>query len=101
MRKKPRFTHVRDNLRDDVSGKRFSTHVGEGNVAGVAQELLSDGTGCTVTWVPSRDTATEYSHRPPITGYRHRVLPQDTVSGHPSLEALPRISATAQHHSGI
>ena len=59
VRKKPRFTHVRDNLRDDVSEKRFSTHVGEGNVAGVAQELLSDGKGCTVTWVPSRDTATE------------------------------------------
>ena len=32
MRKKPRFTHVRGNLRGDVSGKRFSTHVGEGNV---------------------------------------------------------------------
>ena len=83
VRKKPRFTHVRDNLRDDASGKRFSTHVGEGNVAGVAQELLSDGTGCTVTWVPSRDIATEYSHRAlsqgtlaqdTVTGYRHRVL---------------------------
>ena len=83
VRKKPRFTHVRDNLRDDVSGKRFSTHVGEGNVAGVAQDLLSDGTGGTVTWVPSRDTATEYSHRAlsqgtlpqdTVTGYRHRVL---------------------------
>ena len=32
MRKKPRFTHVRDNLRDDVSGNRFSTHAMEGNV---------------------------------------------------------------------
>ena len=32
-------------LRGDVSGKRFSTHVGEGNVADVAQERLSDGTG--------------------------------------------------------
>ena len=29
MRKKPRFTHVRANLRGDVSGKRFSAHVGE------------------------------------------------------------------------
>ena len=29
----------------------------------------------TVTWVPSRDTATEY---------RHRVLSQGTVTGHPS-----------------
>ena len=77
MRKKPRFTHVRGNLRGDASRKRFNTHVGEGNVAGVAQELLSDGTGCTVTWVPSRDTATEYSHRAlsldTATGYRHRA----------------------------
>ena len=32
VRKKPRFTHVRANLRGDVSGKRFSTHIGEGNV---------------------------------------------------------------------
>ena len=32
VRKKPRFTHSRANLRGDVSGKRFSTHVGEGNV---------------------------------------------------------------------
>ena len=83
MRKKPRFTHVRTHLRGDVSGKRFSTHGGEGNVDYVAQERLRDGTGCTVTWVPSRDTATEYSHRAlsqgtlpqdTVTGYRHRVL---------------------------
>ena len=33
VRKKPRFTHGRDNLRGDVSGKRFSTHVMERNVA--------------------------------------------------------------------
>ena len=33
VRKKPRFTHVRDNLRGDVSGKRFSTHAMERNVA--------------------------------------------------------------------
>ena len=33
VRKKPRFTHGRANLHGDVSGKRFSTHVGEGNVA--------------------------------------------------------------------
>ena len=37
MRKKPRFTHVRDNLRGDVSGKRFSTHVGEGIVARIGE----------------------------------------------------------------
>ena len=30
VRKKPRFTHGRDNLRGNVSGKRFSAHVGEG-----------------------------------------------------------------------
>ena len=29
VRKKPRFTHVRDNFRGDVSGKRFSAHVME------------------------------------------------------------------------
>ena len=29
VRKKARFTHVRANLRGDVSGKRFNTHVGE------------------------------------------------------------------------
>ena len=29
VRKKARFTHVRDNLRGDVSGKRFSAHVVE------------------------------------------------------------------------
>ena len=33
MRKKPHFTHVRDNLRGDVSGKRFNTHAVERNVA--------------------------------------------------------------------
>jgi len=33
VRKKPRFTHGRGNLRGDVSEKRFSSHVGEGNVA--------------------------------------------------------------------
>ena len=47
VRKKPRFTHVRDNLGGDVSGKRFSTHAMERNEADVAQERLSDGTGCT------------------------------------------------------
>ena len=72
MRKKPRFTHVRDNLRGDVSGKRFNTHAGEGNVADVGQDRLSDGTGCTDKWhchmVMSRDTATGYRHRAPVTG---------------------------------
>ena len=74
MRKKPRFTHGRGYFRGDVSGKRFSTHVAEGNVADIAQERLSDGTGDTVTEHPSRGTVTGYCHRTPITGYRHRVL---------------------------
>ena len=47
-----------------------------------------------VTWVPSRDTATEYSHRALSQATHHRVSTQDTVTGHPSLEAQPRISAT-------
>ena len=52
----------------------------------------------TVTWVPSRDTATEYSHRALSQATHHRVSTQDTVTGHPSLEALPRISATDNCH---
>ena len=40
MRKKPRFTHVGDNLRGAVRGKRFITHVMEVNVA-----RIGDG-GC-------------------------------------------------------
>ena len=37
VRKKPRFAHVRANLRGDVSGKRFSTHVVERNVARIGE----------------------------------------------------------------
>lgn len=40
VRKKPHFTHARDNLRGDVSEKRFSTHAIERNVA-----RIGDG-GC-------------------------------------------------------
>ena len=40
MRRKPRFAHGRDNLRGDVSGKRFNTHAVEGIVA-----RIGDG-GC-------------------------------------------------------
>ena len=95
MRKKPHFTHGRDNLRGDVSGKRFNTHAMERNVADVAQERLSDGTGCTDTWhcnvgsvtghcyrVPSQGTVTGYCHRTPITWYRHWITSQDTVTGY-------------------
>ena len=95
MRKKPRFTHVRGNLRGDVSGKRFSTHVGEGKVAGVAQELLSDGTGCSVTWV-GHGTLLQDT----VTGYQHRIASRSTITGY-CHESLPRISAADQNHSGI
>ena len=37
VRKKPSFTHARDNLRGDVSGKRFSTHVVERNVTRIGE----------------------------------------------------------------
>ena len=37
VRKKSRFTHVRGNLRGDVSGKRFSTHAMERNVARIGE----------------------------------------------------------------
>ena len=37
VRKKPRFTHDRGYFSGDVSGKRFNTHVVEGNVAGVVR----------------------------------------------------------------
>ena len=69
----------------------------------------------TVTWVPSRDTATEYSHRAlpqdTITGYRHRAPAQGT--SHRILArstdmglcyvGLPRLNITAaykQRHPG-
>ena len=37
MRKKPRFAHGRDNLRGDVSEKRFSTHAMERNVTRIGR----------------------------------------------------------------
>ena len=37
MRKKPLFTHGRDNSRGDVSRKRFSTHAMERNVARIGE----------------------------------------------------------------
>ena len=45
MRKKPRFTHARDNLRGDVSEKRFSTHVMEVNVARIGDGGCGDDKG--------------------------------------------------------
>ena len=100
MLKKHRFTHVRDNLRGDVSGKRFSAHVAEGNVADVAKERLNDGTGCTDTWhchmVPSGDTATWAT----AIGYCQWILPLGTITGLRH-KILQRISATEQLYSGI
>ena len=68
----------------------------------------------TVTWVRSRDTATEYSHRALSQATHHRVTTQGTATGYchriPSQctrhwkhfhESLPQINATAQRHSGI
>ncbi len=79
----------------------------------------------TVTWVPSLDTATEYSHRALSRGFRHgtqlrghfyRVLSQGTIKGHQSQgtatghqdgslirKSLPRLNITAaykQRHPG-
>ena len=51
MRKKPRFTHGRDNLRGDVSGKRFSTHAMERNVARIGRA----GVETTKEWQVSRE----------------------------------------------
>ena len=45
MRKKPRFTHARDNLRGDVSRKRFSTHVGEGKVTRIGDGVCGNDKG--------------------------------------------------------
>ena len=45
VRKKPSFTHVRDNLRGAVSGKRFSTHAIEKNVAKIGDGGCGDDKG--------------------------------------------------------
>ena len=45
MRKKPRFTHVRVNLRGDVSGKRFSTHAVERNVTRIGEDRCGNDKG--------------------------------------------------------
>ena len=45
MRKKPSFTHVRANLRGDVSGKRFNTHAMERNVARIGEGQCGDEKG--------------------------------------------------------
>ena len=43
VRKKPRFTHVRANLRGDVCGKRFSAHVGERHINKDTPDDFSSG----------------------------------------------------------
>ena len=50
MRKKPRFTHGRANLRDDVSGKRFSTHTTERNVARIGDCGCGNDKGTASAW---------------------------------------------------
>ena len=45
MRKKPRFTHIRGNLRGDVSEKRFSTRAMERNVARIGEGQCGDDKG--------------------------------------------------------
>ena len=45
MRKKPHFTHGRDNLRGDVSGKRFNTHAMERNVVRLGEGQCGDEKG--------------------------------------------------------
>ena len=52
MRKKPRFTHVRANLRGDVSGKRFNTHVMERNVTRIGRA----GVETTKGWKVQRES---------------------------------------------
>ena len=45
VRKKPRFTHGRGNLRGDVSEKRFSTHAMKRNVARIGGGRCGDDKG--------------------------------------------------------
>ena len=52
VRKKPHFTHGRDNLRGDVSGKRFNTHATERNVA----ELERASVETTKGWKVQRES---------------------------------------------
>ena len=59
-------------LRGDASEKRFSTHAVERNVTDAAQEWLSDGTGCSVTWV---------GHGTLLRGHFYRIPSQGTDMG--------------------
>ena len=45
VRKKPRFAHGRDNLRGDVSGKRFSAHARERNVERIGEDRCGNKKG--------------------------------------------------------
>ena len=45
MRKKASFTHVRDNLRGDVSGKRFNAHAMENYVARIGEGRCGNDKG--------------------------------------------------------
>ena len=48
--KKASFTHVRANLRGNVSGKPFSAHVVEGNVAGIGEGRCENDKGTESAW---------------------------------------------------
>ena len=108
VRKKPGFTHVGDNLRGDVSGKRFSTHVMEGNVERIGVGRCGNDKG--MESVSGSDVrlrrvgAVGLGHRARQElergMHRHVALSRVPVTGY-CHESLPRISATAQHHSGI
>ena len=56
----------------------------------------------TATWVRSRDTATEYSHRVLSQATHHRLSTQGTATGYRHWkhyhESLPRINATGHCH---
>lgn len=58
VRKTGLFTHVRANLRGDVSEKRFSMHVGEGNVARIGEGWCGNdkvtASACGEGWKASR-----------------------------------------------
>ena len=95
MRKKPRFTHGRANLRGDVSRKRFSTHAVERIVADVAQERLSDGTGGTVTGhsnrAPTWVSATDKCHGSTSQRHINKDTPDDFSSGVSEERQLPTL----------
>ena len=125
MRKTGLFTHVRGNLRDDVSGKRFSTHVGEGNVERIGEGrcgndkgmesesgedgecvgvrcAIAQGGSCEVgTQGTTRVSAREAPSRVSATwalsrSTRHRVPSQGTGTGYRH-RTLPQLNITVAY----